>query len=153
MSPNITQYLCPTRLNNATLFLYGQLSAMLGQFFVSFLFHLTHFNISTRRRLVANHCDTVQIARIGHALDCWRHCRLSRRRQRLGRGRLAQNGKNCDVMVSESSSRRAHVGLPVLAFTRQCHYSIAIGRNRTESKGPATWPVLIANVLWRYNLR
>lgn len=30
MSPNVSQYLCPTRLNNATLFLYGQLSAMLG---------------------------------------------------------------------------------------------------------------------------
>ena len=35
MSPNISQYLCPTRLNNATLFLYGQLSAMLGQCFLS----------------------------------------------------------------------------------------------------------------------
>ena len=30
---NYTQYLCPDRLNNATIFLYGQLSAMLGKFF------------------------------------------------------------------------------------------------------------------------
>ena len=28
---NYTQYLCPDRLNNATLLLYGQLSAMLGK--------------------------------------------------------------------------------------------------------------------------
>ena len=37
MSPNVSQYLCPTRLNNATLFLYGQLSAMLGESDLSFV--------------------------------------------------------------------------------------------------------------------
>jgi len=58
---NYTQYLCPDRLNNATLLLYGQLSAMLGKKLGNRIITLEPFmdNLIFRGRVVANNSHIV----------------------------------------------------------------------------------------------
>ena len=58
---NYTQYLCPDRLNNATLLLYGQLSAMLGKKLGNRIIILKPFmdNFIFRGRVVANNSHIV----------------------------------------------------------------------------------------------
>lgn len=62
---NYTQYLCPDRLNNATLLLYGQLSAMLGKKLGNRIIQITlkpfmeNAIVNFRGRVVANNSHIV----------------------------------------------------------------------------------------------